>query len=388
MEKGGVPLNGEKALIVSWDMLTPYGRGLDVCWKGLMTGKTAISRVKRFDTRVFQSDFGGTVQGLVYLQKESLVMQMLRTLFEEPMGAIPGDAKLLLATTKGEIDLLEQSVFEGKTNAGESNPASLLNKVQKLAGLRDRGMIISSACASSTAALARAASMVRTGESDCVLVVACDGVTEFVFSGFSTLMALDKVPARPFDSDRKGLNIGEAAAYALIMSGSRAHAEKREILGEISGWGLSSDANHMTGPSYNGAGQAIAIRGALKSAGYRTEQIGSISAHGTGTVYNDSMEMKAIRSVFKEEKRPVYSIKGGVGHTMGAAGLVESLLALRSLRDGMTPPTLNLRKIDPEARGWVFPEPIPFDRDSAVLSTNSGFGGVNAALVLSAPGAA
>ena len=224
--------------------------------------------------------------------------------------------------------------------------------------------------------------MVRNGYSDCVLVVACDSVTEFVFSGFSSLMALDKFPARPFDKNRNGLSLGEAAAFVLIMSESRAKKEKRKILGEVEGWGLSDDANHMTGPSRTGGGLALAIKKAVKTAGMSESSVGFISAHGTGTVYNDAMEIKAFDAVFKGKKKPVYSIKGGLGHTMGAAGLVELIVALRAIGEKVIPPTVNMRSVDVNARGWASSRQRPLQGNKKALMTNAGFSGINAALIL------
>jgi 3-oxoacyl-[acyl-carrier-protein] synthase II len=214
--------------------------------------------------------------------------------------------------------------------------------------------------------------------------VACDAVTEFVFAGFSSLMALDPDGARPFDKARKGLTVGEAAGYVLLMSEERARRESRLIAGEVAGWGMSCDANHMTGPARDGGGLVHAIGQALKKAGMDPRQVGSISAHGTGTVYNDSMEMKSFRQIFKETTVPVYSLKGSIGHTMGAAGLVEMVVALKSLEAGIIPPSAHLAQADAEAEGWVSSKCVKAPDMRAVLSTNSGFGGVNAALVLKA----
>jgi 3-oxoacyl-[acyl-carrier-protein] synthase II len=150
----------------------------------------------------------------------------------------------------------------------------------------------------------------------------------------------------------------------------------------MAGWGLSTDANHMTGPSRDGSGLGRAIEHALARAGMSPDAIGSISAHGTGTPYNDSMEMKAFRRVFAESARPVYSLKGSIGHTMGAAGLVELAMSLQSLKAGVVPPSANLTRVDPEAEGWVHGTAIPAHDMGAVLSTNSGFGGTNSALIV------
>ncbi len=186
-----------KPVVVSADMLTPYGKGTDACWQGLLAGQSAISRVSRFKTAAFHSDYAGIISGLRYHEQTSLVMQMLQSLFEGI--AVPEDAKLLLATTKGEIDLLEQSMLENKGDVADAVASKLIRKVAGLTNARGGGLVLSAACTSSAAAAAHAAAMVRNGHADCVLVVACDSVTEFIFSGFSSLMALDKQPARPFD---------------------------------------------------------------------------------------------------------------------------------------------------------------------------------------------
>jgi 3-oxoacyl-[acyl-carrier-protein] synthase II len=371
-----------RAVVVSYDMVTPYGKGEDACWRGILTGQTAVSRCGRFSTNSFQSDYAATVDGLKYLQEESLVMQMVRSLFERASVPIPADARLMLATIKGEIDLLEKYYLHGTGDVSSCNLGHLLKKVVALTGVEDRGIIVSAACASSTAAVARAAAMIQDGLCDCVMVVACDSVTEFLFSGFSALMALDKFAARPFDRNRSGLTIGEAAAFALIMSEERAKREKREIMGRIMGWGLSDDADHMTRPSSDSAGRALAIKKALELAGTGQGGIGLISAHGTGTIYNDSMEIKAFNTIF-DNIIPVYSIKGAIGHTMGAAGLVEMIIAIRALREGTVPPTVNLKDCEEGAEGWVSSAPRRLDKGKMSIITNAGFGGINAALILS-----
>jgi 3-oxoacyl-[acyl-carrier-protein] synthase II len=381
MEKRRISPAGMKTVIVSSDMVTAYGKGTDACWEGINAGKTAISPISRFATRAFMSDHAATVGGLAYHHEESLVMQLLKFLFDEYRGSIPRDAKLILATTKGEIDLLEKGILEGREDVSCSNPSVLLGKLASLAGVDDAGMIISAACASSSSAVARASAMIRNGLADCVLVVACDSVTEFVFSGFSALMALDKYVARPFDRERSGLSLGEAAAYVVLMSEARALRDGREIVGEVAGWGMSNDANHMTGPSRSGEGMVLAIRKALKSAHADEKQIGIISAHGTGTVFNDAMEIKAFTAVFSD-KAPVYSIKGGTGHTMGATGLVEMIIALRALKEGCVPFTVNLRDPHDEFREWVSVGQRPVRAGTMALLTNAGFSGINVSLVI------
>ncbi len=374
-------MDGCKAVVVACDMTTPYGWGSDACWKGLMSGKTAIGPLDRFETKSFTTGNAGVIEGLTPGGGESLVTQMLEPLLNRHAPEIPEDAFLILATTTGEIDLLEQYALGENRNASGSRLDRLLEKLIKVTGSSESGMVVSAACASSSIAIARGAAMIRGGDRSCVLVVACDCVSEFVFSGFSCLMALDKNIARPFDRNRSGLSLGEAAGFVLLMSDMRASREGRRAIGEIAGWGLSNDANHIASPSRDGNGLVRAVGKALRKANMPCEAVGCVSAHGTGTIYNDSMEMKAFKTVFGTCPIPVYSIKGGTGHTLGAAGMVETIVALRTIEEHLVPPTVNLVEIDDEALGWVSREPREFP-GVVTVSTNSGFGGVNCALVL------
>jgi len=383
VEGRGVQLAEIGAVAVAYDLVSPYGWGVDSCWEGLFSGNTAIRRFDRFSTESLRTDKAALVPGLDPNAEESLVMQMVRPLIETSMSAFPADALLLLATTNGEIDSLERSVLHGAPDAGDSRPDLLARKIQNLCRLHEPGVVVSAACASSSAAVAQGAGMIRDGDRDCVLVVASDNVSEFVASGFSSLMALDRDVARPFDKSRRGLSLGEAAAFVLLMSDVRASREGRPVFAEIAGWGLTSDANHITGPSRDGSGLALALRKALQMAEIPAREVGSISAHGTGTEYNDSMEMKAFKSVFTGMNLPTYSLKGGIGHTMGTAGLVDIIVAIETLREKAVPPTVSLRDVDDEAVGWASPEPRACD-SGITVSTNSGFGGINCAVALRA----
>jgi 3-oxoacyl-(acyl-carrier-protein) synthase len=152
------------------------------------------------------------------------------------------------------------------------------------------------------------------------------------------------------------------------------------VLGSIAGWAASNDASHITRPDTTGGQLARAIRQAMERAGVAPGQVDFISAHGTGTRYNDAMEMAAFQSLFSA--RPVFSVKGALGHTLGAAGLVEILISFRALSEHLVPPTIGLRQPEDCASGWATECPIPLDQSRVALTTNSGFGGINAALVL------
>ncbi len=370
-----------KTVITNFDLISAYGRGIGPLWEGVIARQSRVNPVTRFSTAAFNCHNAATISPLNYLEKESLVMQMLKTVFTANPGVIPGDAFLLLATTAGEIDLMEKTALDKSRKAPESKPGDFLKKVQNLLGLKKEGVLVSCACASSSSAIAEAARIIESGQSDCCLVVAADAVSEFVYSGFSSLMALDKDGARPFDKNRGGLSLGEAAGFILLMSQVRAKKERRPLLTRVAGWGISCDANHMTGPSRTGEGLIRAISQALNKSNVDLKEIGCISGHGTGTLYNDAMELFAFKQIFKDRPIPLYSIKGGTGHALGAAGLVETIMALNVQRKKIIPGTVGLKEPDPQAAGWVDRAPRELKRP-AVIVNNCGFGGINAALVL------
>lgn len=375
-------MSAKEVVITKHNIVTAYGWGVDALWTGLLSGSSAVKPLERFKTKHFLADKAATIEDLDASKDESLVVQMLTGLFEKEDKELFKNALPILATTTGEIDLLERHVFTGKPKKDSSCPGHLLDKIRDLTGASDPGLVISAACSSATVAIAQAAAMISSGERDSVLVIACDSVSEFIFAGFSTIMALDKDIARPFDKDRDGLTIGEAAGYVLLMSAEAVAKLKMPALAKVSGWGMSNDANHMTGPSRDGSGLAFAVIKALDFAGISPKDVGSICAHGTGTLYNDSMEMKAFKNVFSGTGPvPIYSVKGGTGHTMAAAGLVEACVATKSLNEKIVPNTVNLRVTDPEADGWVSNKSCSLEQ-GAVLSTNSGFGGINAVIAL------
>ncbi len=366
-----------RVILAQSDVVSAYGWGLDALWSGLLSGVTAIRLTERFAQRRFVSNQAALVPDLHVGNDGSRAMAMLRRLLEPLIGKIDPMTPVILATTVSEIEYVEKALIRGQTEASPSGGGqALLGRVKQLLGLRGPGMVVSSACASSTAALTRAAGMIRHGEAQSVLVIACDSVSEFVYSGFAGLLSLCEGPARPFDARRSGLTLGEAAAWVLLSSDDGADATA------ILGWGNTTDAVHMTAPDREGLGLSRAINKACEMAGRSAEEVGFVAAHGTATLYSDAMEMTAFREIFHGQARPIFSVKGGVGHTLGAAGLVQTLVAQRAIRLGVIPPTVGYSEGEETSQGWASDQAVELKPGKLALSTNSGFGGVNTAILL------
>lgn len=375
-----------KVVLASSDLVTAYGAGMAPLWAGLLAGRTAIDQFDWFNERNFTSRMAGVVPGMAAKDAEPRLRRLLWPLLAPLRNALPPATPLLLATTVGEVELLERAVLGEGDSAEAARPDRLLLAIQAWLGLTGPAQVVSAACASGALALARAAALVAGGKAEAVLVVAADAVSELVYSGFSSLLALSSTPARPFDRDRDGLTIGEAAAWALVTH-ERNHLPAR--LGApqaiIAGWGCANDASHMTAPSRDGAGLRLAMDKALAPSGLKPTAVDFICAHGTGTAYNDAMEAEAFRRFFPAP-RPFFSVKGGTGHTMGAAGLVELLVTAAALRHGVIPPTVGLQHPEPGFSDWLSAVPVAAPQATYALSTNSGFGGINTAVMLAQAG--
>ena len=231
-------------------------------------------------------------------------------------------------------------------------------------------------------ALGAALDLVRSGRCDVVLAGGVDALHDFVVAGFATLKAADSEPCRPFDKTRRGLNLGEGAAFLVVEAEAHARARGARIRAFLDGYGVAADAVHMTGPDKEGRGAARAMTAALADARLAPSEIGFVSAHGTATLFNDLMEAKALALSFGAAIPPVNSIKSAVGHTLGAAGALEAVLCVRTLETGLATPTPGLVELDAEIPLDVVRDEPRALHPRAVLSTSSGFGGTNAAIVL------
>ncbi len=366
--------------ITAMASVTGLGPDLDTTWRRLLAGETAVRPIRRFDASLYPARNASWIEGLESRGNRSLLFPILERLLDG-FGPLPPGCRLVTATTKGCIDTFER-VRKGLPGDVADIPVSgPLTWLASRLGLNDPGVNINGACASSTIAIARAAAMIESGRADAVLVVCMALVSEFVFSGFSSLQALDPAGCRPFDRNRNGLSLGEGGAALLMMSAETARRKGIRGIGSVVGWGAANDATHATAPARDGCGLIQAVRRAMAKASIGPDDIAAINAHGTGTVYNDSMESTAFEAVFGSRPIPLNAIKGAIGHTLGAAGGIEVAVGLRSLADRTLPPTAGFREPMEKCVFSVSPFPQPIG-GIYLLSTNSGFGGINAALIL------
>jgi len=360
--------------------VSALGNGPEPLWDGLLAGRSGIGPLSRFDCTNYISSYAACIAGLQAPAEGSLLDDILQRVVAQ-LGAVPSDSRLLVASTKGEIDLLTEACRQGAALHEAVLFEPLLAKVANRFALDDSGCNINAACASSTIAVARAAGLIAAGQADSVLVYAADLVSEFVFSGFSALQALSDQPCRPFDQQRNGLNLGEAGVALLLMSEKRARECGEQTLAYIAGWGAANDAHHVTAPARDGSGLILACRQALAKAEISAEQIAAINAHGTGTVYNDAMELTAFSAVFADDLPPLHGSKGSLGHCLGAAGGLEIAIACKSLQQQQITGTVGCNLPEEQGTGCLSSENQQISGDY-LLCSNSGFGGINGVVIL------
>ncbi|OVE77123.1 hypothetical protein BVX99_03575, partial [bacterium F16] len=372
-----------KVCICKTATLSAMGLTVDELWQGLMRRKSALQPVERFSTEKYVSVYAGTIDALN--DCHGRMAEALLDLLLNDFGELPPNTRLIGATAKGGIDVLERYFQKNEGCPAVDSPVSVLRKLKNRLNLSEEAININAACASSTIAVAHGASLIANGLADSVLVVAFDILSEFVFSGFSALKGMSPTPSRPFDRERDGLSLGEGAGAILLTSTDMADTSGLHPKAYVAGWGCANDANHITAPAKDGFGLIKAVNEALAMAGLLPTDIGAINAHGTGTIYNDLMEITAACSVFGDTGKPMHSIKGAIGHTLGAAGAIEVAVAIKALEEQLIPPTTGLTTADPAGASMLSTAPQPFE-SRYILTSNSGFGGINGVLILETPG--
>lgn len=308
-----------------------------------------------------------------YTRLEKMMMCSLHQLLQESKIEITSKTGLVISTTKGNIDVLEASSGFPKERAYLH---VLGQTIKNYFGFKNEAIVLSNACISGIQAVTIAKRYIDAKIFDDVLIVAVDLVSKFTLSGFRSFQALSSSPCQPYSKNRNGINIGEAAASVLVTSKMK-HLVKESV--EILGGSTCNDANHISGPSRTGEGMVRSVATALKESNISAEQIDYICAHGTATLYNDEMEAIAYHRLGLSET-PLNSLKGYFGHTLGASGLLETIIGMHSLQNN----TL-LRSIGFDELGVSKPmnivEKNTIKELDYFLKTAAGFGGSNTAVI-------
>ncbi len=381
-------------VITGCGVISPLGTGVAAFWEGLVAGRTAVAPIRRFAADDLSPSMAAEVGDVLGDDPDRAGGFALRAADEAlaAAGLRPADVEptrlgVALGTTLGGMQIME--AWDAAVAAGASRPADLPRvpyygpavRLARAVGAAGPVVTPQLACASGTQALAFAAEWVRSGHADVVLAGGTDLLCRFVVTGFNCLRAT-ATAARPFDRAREGLVLGEGAAVVVIESEAHARARGARIQARVLGAGAAGDAGHMTAPDREGRGAARAMQAALDAAHLTAADVDFVSAHGTGTVYNDAMEAAALGRLFAPGSVPVNSIKGAIGHTLGAAGALEAVVCVQALATGVIPPTAGLVDPDPACAavdlvyGTARQRPV-----ATALSTSSGFAGANAALV-------
>jgi 3-oxoacyl-[acyl-carrier-protein] synthase II len=383
---------------------------LDTTWQRLIAGEDGAAPVQLFDVAGCRCKIGGTALlpalshvGAKKLQRFSRASRLALPAARAALGhagLLDADGRSTLArlplsasTTGGGMSLGEEFMRAAMAHRKARNyflvshysAQRQMLDVQDDLGFTGPITIIANACASGANAIGHARDLIRAGTADCVLAGGYEALTELIYVGFDCLQAMTTDRCRPFDTQRNGLMLGEAAAFLVLESETHARRRGARILCELSGYGHGTDLHHLTQPNPQGLALVRAMRMAFAGAGLQPEDVGYVNAHGTATPLNDASECAAFSEFFGDGNSSVRisSTKAAIGHALGAAGSTEAVFAIQALRTGQLPPQINLRQPEPAVAGKLVAlgESRPDMR--AVMSVNLGFGGSNAALIFS-----
>jgi 3-oxoacyl-[acyl-carrier-protein] synthase II len=390
--------------------VTPLGANFTTSWEALLAGRDAQAPLELLDTSGCRCHTAACCR-LPAL--DDLPAKILRRFSRASRLALPAAREALahagLLDSAGRSRLRELPVSVSTTAGGMAfgadfarrvfarNPSHQFSQVsrylpqqqvldlQQTLGFRGHSVVIANACASGANAIGHAADLIATGAAECVLAGGFEAITELVFVGFDCLQATTTDKCRPFDVNRSGLMIGEAAAFLVLESAAHAARRGAAPLCRLTGYGHSTDVFHLTQPKPDGAVLVDVMRTAAQQAQIAPRDLAYLNAHGTATVANDGVEAAAYATFFGDALAAarISSTKAAIGHTLGAAGSIEALFAIGALRTGQLPPQLNLQTPIPE----IAPALTGLNESAAhpehVMSVNLGFGGSNAALIFS-----
>jgi 3-oxoacyl-[acyl-carrier-protein] synthase-1 len=369
----------QDVFVIADNIISPLGKTTADNFAQLKNG---VSGVKEHHSGISQVPFFASL----FNADEELFQNSNHTKFEQLLiASIAGALKetdidikyektiLIISSTKGNISLLEEEAFGPELTNRVSLSASA-KMAGDYFGFKCTPVVASNACISGVLGILTGMRLLRSGQYENAVIAGADVISKFILSGFQSFQALSQTPCKPFDKAHDGLNLGEGAG-TIILSTHKKYAQNIKV----KGGSISNDANHISGPSRTGQELAGAIANSLKDADLASTDIDFISAHGTATVYNDEMEANAI-SISGLSAVPLNSLKGYYGHTLGAAGLIESIVSIRSLKQNYILPTIGFREADDKATINVSSVPVQMQADN-FLKTASGFGGCNAAVI-------
>jgi 3-oxoacyl-[acyl-carrier-protein] synthase II len=386
-------------------------------WKSLLEGRSGVDWITLFDASRHKTRFAAEVKGFdgaaLFGSREARRMDRFtqfalaaaleafeqaglkpEALDRDRVGVVIGSGIGGISTLLAQVEEMRQrgpervSPFLIPMMIADSAPATIAIRL----GLRGPNMALATACASGANAIGEASEMIRRGDADVMLaggaeasIVPVAMAALNVMGALSTRNEAPQQASRPFDRQRDGFVMGEGSGMLVLESLDHALARKAPILAELSGYGTSNDAYHISAPAENGAGAALSMRWALEDAGLSPEQIDYINAHGTSTPLNDKSETQAIKSVFGEAAYsiPISSTKSMTGHLLGASGALEAVICVQVLRDQILPPTINYEHPDPECDLDYVPNQARPHSVRHVMSNSFGFGGHNATLIFS-----
>lgn len=404
-----------RVVVTGMGCISPVGNNAKETWDSLLIGKSGAGWITHFDASRHKTRFAAEVKGFdaasIFGTRDARKMDRFTQFATaatlealEQSGLIISDSNrdrvgIVIGTGIGGIGtLLEQakvmeergpdrvSPFLVPMMISDSAPGMLAIRV----GARGPNMAIATACASGNNAIGEALEIIRRGSADVMIAGASEAaLVPVAMAGMNVMTALStrnedpQAASRPFDKDRDGFLMGEGAGILILESLEHAQARGAAILAEITGYGTTDDAHHISAPAENGAGAAMSMKLALQDAGLTVNDIGYINAHGTSTPLNDKSETAAIKTVFGEHayQIPVSSTKSMTGHLLGASGALEAVACIMALRNGILPPTINYQTPDPECDLDYVPNKARKASPKHVMSNSFGFGGHNATLV-------
>jgi 3-oxoacyl-[acyl-carrier-protein] synthase II len=405
-----------RVVVTGLGMLSPVGNTVESTWNALLAGQSGISLIDHFDTSAYATRFAGLVKDFNcedYIPRKDArkmdafiqygITAGIQAMQDSGLEVTADNATRIgaaIGSGIGGLGLIEEN-HTSLVNGGPRKispffvPSTIVNMIAGhlsiMFGLRGPSISIATACTSGVHNIGHAARIIAYNDADVMLAGGAEKAsTPLGVGGFGAARALStrndnpQAASRPWDKDRDGFVLGDGAGIMVLEEYEHARKRGAKIYAEIVGFGMSSDAYHMTSPPEDGAGAALAMENALRDAGISASQIGYINAHGTSTPAGDKAEAQAVKSVFGADAHKVLvsSTKSMTGHLLGAAGAVESIFTLLALRDQAVPPTLNLDNPDEGCDLDFVPHEARQVKDLQYSLCNSfGFGGTNGSLV-------